>query len=96
MPDFAFYPITSLMYAALAGYFWRTRWADATSAPRAETRTLENLAVLVPLGLHATLLYGSVFASDGMHLGVGNTVSTIVWLTVAIYWLGNQLIPARY
>ena len=95
MPDFAFYPITSLMYAALAGYFWRTRWAVATSAPRAETRTLENLAVLVPLGLHATLLYGSVFASDGMRLGVGNTVSTIVWLTVAIYWLGNLFYQAE-
>jgi len=24
-----------------------------------------------------------------MHLGVGNAISLIVWLTVAIYWLGN-------
>ena len=91
MPDFVFYPITSLMYAALAVYFWRTRWAVAAPAPRerAGSRTLEHLAVLVPLLLHAMLLYVSVFAGDGIHLGVGNAISTIVWLTVAIYWLGN-------
>ena len=91
MPDFVFYLITSLMYAALAVYFWRTRWAVAAHAPtaRAESRTLEHLAVLVPLLLHAMLLYDSLFAADGMHLGVGNAISLIVWLTVAIYWLGN-------
>ena len=91
MPDFVFYLITSLMYAALAVYFWRTRWAVAAHAPaaRAESHTLEHLAVLVPLLLHAMLLYDSLFAADGMHLGVGNAISLIVWLTVAIYWLGN-------
>jgi len=91
MPDFVFYLITSLMYAALAVYFCRTRWAVAAHAPtaRAESRTLEHLAVLVPLLLHAMLLYDSLFAADGMHLGVGNAISLIVWLTVAIYWLGN-------
>ena len=91
MPDFVFYPITSLMYAALAVYFWRTRWAVTAHAPavRTESKTLEHLVVMVPLILHATLLYDSVFASDGIHLGVGNALSTIVWLTVVIYWLGN-------
>ncbi len=41
------------------------------------------------MALHAMLLYQSMFAGDGMHLGIGNAISTIVWLTVAIYWLGN-------
>jgi len=91
MADFVFYPITSLMYAALAVYFWRTSWAVAAHppAPRAKSKTLEQLAVLVPLGLHAMLLYDSMFAGDGVRLGVGNAMSTIVWLTVAIYWLGS-------
>ena len=91
MPDFVFYPITSLMYAALAAYFWRTRWAVAAPAPavRAVPKTLEHFVVLIPLILHAVLLYKSVLADDGVHLGVGNAVSTIVWLTVVIYWLGN-------
>lgn len=91
MTDLIFYPITSLMYAALGVYFWRTRWAVASqsAAPRAESKTLEHLMVLAPLALHATLLYGSMFAGDGVRLGVGNALSTIVWLTVVIYWLGG-------
>lgn len=91
MANAVFYPITSLMYAALAVYFWRTRWVAGARAagPRSQAKTLEQLAVLVPLALHATLLYDSMFAGDGVRLGVGNAMSTIVWLTVAIYWLGN-------
>jgi ABC-type uncharacterized transport system permease subunit len=91
MADFVFYPITSLMYAALAVYFWRTRWVVAAHSPgpRADAKMLEHLVVLVPLGLHATLLYDSMFAGNGVRLGVGNAMSTIVWLTVAIYWLGG-------
>jgi len=89
--SFVFYPIVSVLYAALAAYFWRTRWR--TSAPaefvRSDRSALEHLMVLVPLVLHAMLLLNSVVASDGIHLGVGNAVSTIVWLTVAIYWMGN-------
>jgi ABC-type uncharacterized transport system permease subunit len=88
MLDFAFYPITSLMYAALTAYFWRLHWLPAT-APRAESRVVEHLVVVAPMTLHAMLLYQSVFAGVGMHMGIGNAVSTIVWLTVAIYWLGN-------
>lgn len=91
MPDLPFYLITSLLYAALAVYFWRTRWTPvaATAAVRGDAGRLEHLIVLAPLILHGTLLYDSVFAGDGVHLGVGNAISTIVWLTVAIYWLGN-------
>jgi ABC-type uncharacterized transport system permease subunit len=91
MPDFIFYPITSLMYAVLAAYFWRLHWLPAAAAPilRDESQFVEHLVVLLPMALHATLLYQSVFAGDGMHLGIGNAISTIVWLTVAIYWLGS-------
>ena len=93
MLDFAFYPITSLMYAALAAYFWRVHWlpAVAAPAPQSESKIAEHLAVLAPMALHAMLLYQSVIAADGMHLGIGNAISTIVWLTVAIYWLGNLI-----
>jgi ABC-type uncharacterized transport system permease subunit len=30
-----------------------------------------------------------LFAPDGLHLGLGNAVSAIVWVTVLIYWIGN-------
>ena len=49
----------------------------------------EHYALLVPLALHTWLLARAVFAPDGLHLGVGNAVSAILWLTVLIYWLGN-------
>ena len=64
MSDLVFYLITSLMYAALAVYFWRTRWvtAGATAVAHTGTRTLEHVLVLAPLLLHAALLYDSVGA----------------------------------
>ena len=86
MPDFIFYPITSLMYAALAAYFWRTRWtADAAPAPRLPaSRVMEHVLVLIPVTLHGALLYQTVFAGDGVRLGIGNSISMIVWLTVRV------------
>ncbi len=91
MPALIFYLITSLAYSALAVYFWRTRWATAAPAtpPRTDRRTLEHLLILVPLVLHAKLLYDSVFAGNGVHLGIGNAISVIVWLTVLIYSLSG-------
>jgi len=86
-----FYPITSLMYAALAAYLWRTQWA--TPATNSVTHTpvpaFANFVGIVPIAFHGVLLYQSVFAADGVHLGIGSAVSMMVWLTAAIYWLGN-------
>src|SRR3954471_4328397 len=44
-----FYPITSLMYAALAAYFWRMHWlpAPVRNGPVADPRTAENVLLLV-------------------------------------------------
>jgi ABC-type uncharacterized transport system permease subunit len=97
------YVVNALLYGALAIYFWRTRWshsaAHAGSAPTsgasagdmhtAAQRSAEHYAVLVPLALHGWLLGRALFAPDGMHLGVADAVSAILWLTVLIYWLGN-------
>src|SRR5262245_50564216 len=87
------YLLTALLYGALGWYFWRASWSAATSnAPAAAgpaSTGFEHYFVLVPLLLHAALLARSAFAPDGLHLGVGNAVSAILWLTVLIYWLGN-------
>ena len=84
------YLATALMYAGLAAYFWRTRWMHP--APAAGGRTLgsapwEQTAVLVPLGVHAVMLYGSTLAGPDVRLGLGNAASLIVWLSVLIYWI---------
>lgn len=85
------YTVNALLYAALAVYFWRTQWSP-TRAQATQSHTphaVEHYALLAPLALHGFLLGQSVFAPDGLHLGVGNAVSAILWLTVLIYWLGN-------
>lgn len=91
MPESLPYLVNALLYAALAFYSWRKRWIPAGPGPAAEGSfsLFEHYAVLVPLSLHTLLLGRAVFAPDGMHLGVGNAVSAILWLTVLIYWLGN-------
>lgn len=90
MPEILPYVVDALLYGALAFYFWRTRWPRAhESAPSASFAPFEHYAVLVPLAVHTVLLARSVFGSDGLHLGIGNALSTILWLTVLIYWIGN-------
>ena len=91
MPESLPYLVNALLYAALALYSWRSRWTPAAAGPAAESsfNVFEHYAVLAPLALHTFLLGSAVFAPDGMHLGVGNAVSAILWLTVLIYWLGN-------
>jgi len=91
VPEILPYLVNALLYGALAFYSWRTRWRPAADAPPAAAsfNVAEHYAVLVPLGLHGVLIARSAFAPDGLHLGVGNAVSAILWLTVLIYWLGN-------
>ncbi len=91
MPGILPYLLTALLYAGLVYYFWRTRWAHAAGVPAegAAAGAFEHHAVLAPLGLHTVLLGQTVFGPDGLYLGVGNAMSTILWLTVLIYWIGN-------
>ncbi|HUF82430.1 MAG TPA: cytochrome c biogenesis protein CcsA [Burkholderiales bacterium] len=93
MPESLPYLVTALLYAALAFHTWRTRWRPATNSPMAPAgasfSVFEHYAVLVPLGLHTVMLARAIFAPDGLHLGIGNAISAILWLTVLIYWLGN-------
>jgi ABC-type uncharacterized transport system permease subunit len=84
------YLATALLYAALAVHFWRTRWVPARQArPEAARNAWEQGAVLIPLLLHAVLLYRSAFAGSQLTLGIGHAASLIVWLSVLIYWLGS-------
>jgi len=85
------YLANALLYGVLAFYSWRSRWRPAGDAPLAAASfsDIEHYAVVVPLGLHTWLLARAAFAPDGLHLGVGNAVSLILWLTVLIYWVGN-------
>jgi ABC-type uncharacterized transport system permease subunit len=91
VPEILPYLVNALLYGALAFYSWRTRSRPAVNvpAPAASVNVIEHYGVLAPLGLHAVLIARSMFAPDGLHLGVGNAVSAILWLTVLVYWVGN-------
>jgi ABC-type uncharacterized transport system permease subunit len=91
VPESLPYLVNAVLYAALAFYSWRTRWRPAAGPGSGEAAfsVFEHYAVLVPLGLHTVLLARALFFPDGLHLGIGNAVSAILWLTVLIYWLGN-------
>jgi ABC-type uncharacterized transport system permease subunit len=90
MSGILLYPLATLLYAALAFYYWRTQWVvpAPAGAPVAVSPAPHYFTVL-PLALHAITLLDSSFAADGLHLGFGVAVSAILWLTVLIYWLGN-------
>ena len=85
MPDLFPLFLTVLLYAGLGGYFWTTLRDGGTSAPA----KWEKPAILLPLALHAWLLYHLIFQPAGLTLGVGHAISAIAWLTVLVYWLGS-------
>ena len=91
MPDLILYFSTAAAWLLLSGLALRSSrlaLATAPAAPRTDVRA-EMVLVPVALVLHATLLYRSVLAADGLDLNVANAVSMLVWLTVLIYWLAG-------
>lgn len=93
MPVILAYAAASLLYALLGWHFWRTQWQPArqagSPAAAAPAAGWERFALLAPLAAHGYTLYANILGGGGLTLGVGNTVSAIVWLTVAIYFFSN-------
>lgn len=50
---------------------------------------LEKPFILLPLLLHAWVLYQSMFRAEGLEFGTGHAISAIAWLTVLVYWLAS-------
>jgi ABC-type uncharacterized transport system permease subunit len=87
MPQILPYLLCSALYAVVAVVLARAMSRpDWNAWPR---RSALHFATALPLALHTALVYGSVFAGGQMYLGVGNSVSVIIWLTVLIYWAGS-------
>ncbi len=84
MPAILLYAAASLLYAALAFHFWRTRWRGV-SAPR--LAAFERAAILVPFALHTWLVYEILFAQGALRFGFGQALSVMLWLAVLIYWV---------
>jgi ABC-type uncharacterized transport system permease subunit len=79
---------SSLLYAALGFYFWRTRWCE-TSKPidPLPMQLWERTAIFVALALQAIGLYEGLFGAGGMRFSFSFALSLMLWLAVLIYWL---------
>jgi ABC-type uncharacterized transport system permease subunit len=84
MLEFGPYLVTALIYALVAADFWRNAKKPASG------KSLRWHAVMIAVGLmlHGWLLYESLF-TGGLNLNLANALSTILWLTVLIYWLAD-------
>ena len=83
-----------LLYALIGAYFWQNKWKKPQSDLNPENNDQKSAisgwmryALLIPLVLHAWILYQSILADEGLRFGLGNAVSLIVWLTAFIYWI---------
>ncbi len=85
------YLVAFLLYGLIGWHFWRTKWKTSTQPMDGAivAASWENFAILIPLILHGYTLYLSIFAGSGLSFGVGNAVSSIVWLTALVYWLSS-------
>ena len=86
------YLVAFLLYILIGWYFWRNTWSQSspdTSDRVLITVTWAHYAMLAPLVLHAITLYQSMFVGMGLSFGVGNAISSIVWLTAFIYWFSG-------
>lgn len=79
----------SFGYAGLAVFMWREALVSADARVAPKRISWAHLGLSAPLALHALLITRSVFAGGELYLGVGTTVSIIIWLTVLIYWAGG-------
>jgi ABC-type uncharacterized transport system permease subunit len=81
------YLLCAAGYAGIALILLRILTLRPREAARAP-RTL-HLFTAAPLLVHAWLLHASVFAGGSIYLGVGVSVSVIIWLAALIYWIGG-------
>ena len=82
MPDILLHVAASALYAALALYFWRTRWAAAAPG---QMRAWERAAMLVPLAFHGWALYRALVLPATLHFGFGLALSVTLWFGVLVY-----------
>lgn len=81
-----------LLYILIGWYFWRNTWHQSPSNVGHHMLVMVDwmhYAMLIPLTLHAITLYQSIFIGTGLSFGLGNAISSIVWLTALIYWFSG-------
>lgn len=80
------YGLVFFAYSTLALYFWRVQLAGGGDALN---QGAAGHLVVLPLTLHAYLLYGNLFSSGGINLSLVYALSLILWLTMLVYWIAR-------
>lgn len=94
MPTLLPHLLTTALYAVLAYIFWRANWAQQAVAVSASPWLPKaRVAVLIPLSVHAWLLIAGSWAAGILSIGLGDVLSAIVWLTLAVYALTSLRQP---
>ena len=84
MPTLLPHLLTTALYAVLAYVFWRANWAPQ-AVHTSPWLPKARVAVLIPLSVHAWLLIAGSWAAGILSIGLGDVLSAIVWLTLAVY-----------
>jgi ABC-type uncharacterized transport system permease subunit len=84
MPPILLYVAATILYAALAFHFWRTRWHEHGPA---SIEAWERWAIMAPLAIHGWLVYEAVLRAPELRFGFGMALSIMLWLTVLLYWI---------
>jgi len=94
-------------YAALAAYFWKTRWRQAPALGAARLpapatgkagaapgfRGWERLLLSLAVALHAYLLFSDMFAGDQFHFGFAHALSIMTLLALLFYGAESYVHP---
>jgi ABC-type uncharacterized transport system permease subunit len=76
------------LYAALALYFWKTRWRS-TANRRHSLSAAERIALVVPVTIQAFLIFGDILIQVAPRFGFAHALAAMTWLAVLIYWIEN-------
>lgn len=90
MSNFVLTLATFFAYSALAYIFWRAQLAG--NAEKLNQGAIGH-AVVIPLALHAWLLYENLFIGGSLNLGLVYALSLILWLTMLVYWVARFFYP---
>ena len=89
MSNSSLYLLTFVAYGVLAIYFWRMQVKGGGDNLN---HGVAGHLVLLPLALHAYLLYGNLF-NPGLNLALVYAVSLIMWLSMLVYWIARFFYP---
>ena len=87
MSNLPVYLIAISAYVVLSVFFLRTQ---LTGQAESKSRSISDIAVLIPLLLHGYLLYKTLWIAGALNLGLVNSLSLILWLTLLVYWLDRK------